>query len=292
MNTYFINDEKTCLIDTSVETIPHTLIQGLKKIGKNLTDIDYVLISHIHLEHIASLAYIKNHAPNCIILTSPMNADYLANFEQYVKTAFQQNRDFQTVPGLTEFYQDLFSPIKSVQVNGILKENDQISLGTYELTVLETPGHCAEEITFLCKKKRLYFSSDFIIGDKLETWIAINPIFEHYGGDRRKYLSSLQKIAQLKNKIDIIFPAHGNIIHNPRKKIDMLLKLADEAPKQVLSILNTGPKTLEELVQICHNKNSTIDRKFYNASRRMRALLKYLLEEKKIYKKGEYYFIV
>ncbi len=291
LNNYFIDDEKTCLIDSNAEEVPYSLIQGLKTIGKTLDQIDYVLISHLHFEHIRSLAYIKEHAPHCLILTSPWNADYLANFENNTKLAFQKNaKELQEFPGVFEFYHNLFSPIKSVQV-GVVREGDSISLGNHIIRILETPGHCAEEISFYCEEKHILFSSDFIVGDNLETWIATNPVHNNYDGNRRTYLKSLQKITLLKDKIDFIFPAHGSIIDQPKAKIESLLSMAPKIPETVLNILKTGPKTLPELIDLYHNKKFERNRNFYNASRMMRALLSYLLEEGCIRQKGSQYYL-
>ncbi|HUX99120.1 MAG TPA: MBL fold metallo-hydrolase [Candidatus Deferrimicrobium sp.] len=283
MNTYFIDDEKKCLIDTSVEKYPQTLIQGLKTIGRELTDLNYILISHPHTEHIRSLTYIKEHFPKCQIVTSPRNADYLANYETYNQLAFQKG----TVQ-IDDRYK-LRESIKSVKVDQIVKEGDTINLGRYSLEILETSGHCAEEISFFGREQGILFSSDFIIGAEGETWIAINPAMFEYDGNRKKYLESLQKIAQIKEEIKLILPAHGDIIYNPREKIKELLSIAPQIDEKILKIFEDGPKTFPEVIELYHGKKFEDPQKYYNASRRMYSLLDYLIEEKRIMKKGELY---
>lgn len=293
MNTYFIDDEKSCLIDTSAEEVPRTLIKGLEAIGRSLVDINYVLISHVHYEHVRSLAYIKEHAPNCRVLASPRNADYLMNFEKYTKLVFQKYREeLHAIPGLYEFYHPLFTPIKSIQNVEVIKEGDLISLGNHTLEVIETSGHCTEEISFYCQQNHILFSSDFIIGDAIETWIATIPVIYDYNGDRKKYLANLQKIANMKERFDLIYPAHGAIISNPKEKIESLLSIKSKAPNRILKILGSGPKTLIELVEHFFGKKYEKTRKFYNSSRMIRALLNYLLEEGRITKKDNHYFII
>ena len=142
LNTYLIDDEKTCLIDANAEVIPTTIIAELKKIGKTIEDIDIVLVTHLHLEHIRSVNYFKAQVPNCQIITGPINAGYLANFEKYMKSIFYEGKnEFQDIPDVFKFYFDLFSPIKNIQVDKIIRENEKLSLGNHTLTVLETPGH-------------------------------------------------------------------------------------------------------------------------------------------------------
>jgi hypothetical protein len=86
-------------------------------------------------------------------------------------------------------------------------------------------------------------------------------------------------------------PAHGSIIAQPKAKIERLLSLAPQIPAKVLAILKTGPKTLPELIDLYYNKKFERNRNFYNASRMMRALLQYLLEEEYIGQKGSQYYL-
>ena len=284
MNTYFIDDNKKCLIDTSVESYPQTLLAGLEKIGRHLTDLDYVLVSHPHSEHIGSLNYIKQAAPHCQIVASPRCADYLANYEQYTQIAFQR------ISSKIDRHLEVLLSIKSVKVDKIVKEGDVINLGSRKLKVFETSGHCAEEISFYCEKSKILFSSDFIIGTEGETWQAIYIGMLDYDGSRRKYLASLQKIVQLKERIRLILPAHGAIIKNPKEKIEGLLRIAPQIEESILKMLEAGPKTFQDLIELAHGKKFQEPEKFYAASRRMQVLLDYLLEEKRILKKHHLYF--
>ena len=292
MNNYFIDDEIPCLIDTNAEEHPITIIQRLKELGKELTDLHYVFISHLHYEHIGSLNFFKAQVPTCKIVTSPLNAEYLLHFEKHIRTLFDQRADeFFGIPGLKEFYYGLFSPIKSLTVDRIVRDGDVIPLGKHSLQILETPGHCAEEIIFYCPEKRILFASDFIVGNDFGTWIARNPILPNYGGDVKKYLESLNKISKLKDKIDLILPAHGEIIRNPKAKIDSLHEIALKLPNKILDFLRTGPKTVEELVELHARRKFGKTRKLYNISRLIQAQLNYLLGENKIKIEGNRYAI-
>jgi glyoxylase-like metal-dependent hydrolase (beta-lactamase superfamily II) len=291
LNTYFINDEKTCLIDVTAEVIPTNLITDLKKIGIQIEDIDYILVTHLHLEHIRSLGYFKKHAPNCQIVTGPQNAYYLENFEKIFAEVFLEGKnEFQNFPGVFEFYYDQWSPLKTIHVNKIIQDNEKLPLGGHTLTVLDTPGHAAEELTFYCEEHQLYFSSDFIVGEEVEPWVAINPIIYEYSGNRKEYYESLQKVALYKEKIQMILPAHGTIIHNAKEKIEWLLDVSMNAPEKVVKLLKSGPKTLDELTSLFFKKNIERSRKFYTISRMMRALLIFLIDEKRIIERESRYF--
>ena len=283
MYSYLINDEKKCLIDTSIEPYPQTLMDGLQKIGLSLTDLDYVLVSHPHSEHIGSLHYIKQVASHCKIVASPRSADYLANYEKNTQIAFQK------ITSTVDHHLEVLLSIKSVRVDKIVREGDVIKLGYHTLKVLETSGHCAEEISFYCEKSKILFSSDFIIGTEGETWQAVFPGMVDYDGNRSKYRTNLSKIAKLKDEISLILPAHGSIIKHPKEKLEELLRIAPQIEDGIVKLLETGPKTFHDLVELSHGKKFQDPEKFYAASRRMQVLLNYLVEEKRIFKKDNLY---
>ena len=50
-SVYLINEEKKALVDTGPATSVDAVLDGLKKVGVNVAGIDYVIATHIHLDH-------------------------------------------------------------------------------------------------------------------------------------------------------------------------------------------------------------------------------------------------
>ena len=51
ISIYLIKDEKIGLVETGPACSHLTLIEGIEKAGLSLRDIDYVIPTHIHLDH-------------------------------------------------------------------------------------------------------------------------------------------------------------------------------------------------------------------------------------------------
>ena len=50
-SVYLINEERKALVDTGPATSVNAVLDGLKKIGVEATGINYVIATHIHLDH-------------------------------------------------------------------------------------------------------------------------------------------------------------------------------------------------------------------------------------------------
>ena len=48
-SSYLINEEKKALVDTGPATSVDVVLNGIKKLGVDLAEINYVIATHIHL---------------------------------------------------------------------------------------------------------------------------------------------------------------------------------------------------------------------------------------------------
>lgn len=128
-------------------------------------------------------------------------------------------------------------------VNRGLEDGDVISLDTFDLLVLHTPGHAAGQICLYCPQHRFLISADAVWdGDfgVLTTRIdgSISPFLHQ---------KSLEKLAAL--DLSVIYPGHGSKIEDPkgaihrcRKRLETFLKEPerlgrDQLKKIILYIL-------------------------------------------------------
>jgi hydroxyacylglutathione hydrolase len=112
----------------------------LKVVRSRSLDIEYILLTHGHFDHLGGVARIKK-ATNATVL---MNKD-----DQYmVETAAQQAKLFGLpVPG--EFDVDRF-----------VDESDIIEIGNLKASILTTPGHSKGSVCYL-------FDKSVFVGDTL-----------------------------------------------------------------------------------------------------------------------------
>ena len=128
--------------------------------------------------------------------------------------------------------------VTDIPVDKRVKDGDIISLGGVDLEVVHTPGHNPGHMCLYIRKSRILFSGDHVLS---KTTTALQPPW----GDMAQYIESLRKL--LKYDIDLMLPAHGPPITEPRKRIEELIRHRIEREEQVFRLLKNGKTTVKAI---------------------------------------------
>ncbi len=210
-NSYLIDDEKVCLIDT-VEV--DFFVQFIEKLREVLGDrqIDYLVINHMEPDHSGSLALLKKYYPNIQVIGNKKTFDMMSGFY-----------------GIKD---------NTIEV----KNGEEISLGSHTLQFFMTPMvHWPETMMTLCKGE----VSHLFTGDAFGCFGALNGGFidqeidtdwcwlemvRYYSNIVGKYgtpvQNALKKLAGI--HIDYICSTHGPVWH---KYVDKVIGLYDRMSK-------------------------------------------------------------
>ncbi len=93
-------------------------------------------------------------------------------------------------------------------------ENDQVSLGGEQWTVIPTPGHSDGMLCFYQPEKQLFLAADHVL-DRITPNIGLWPYSRK--NPLRDYLQSLEKIRDL--EVRLVLPAHGKVINDLSARI-------------------------------------------------------------------------
>jgi len=210
-NSYLIDDEKVCLIDT-VEV--DFFVQFIEKLREVLGDrqIDYLVINHMEPDHSGSLALLKKYYPNIQVIGNKKTFDMMSGFY-----------------GIKD---------NTIEV----KNGEELSLGAHTLQFFMTPMvHWPETMMTLCKGE----VSHLFTGDAFGCFGALNGGFidqeidtdwcwlemvRYYSNIVGKYgtpvQNALKKLAGI--HIDYICSTHGPVWH---KYVDKVIGLYDRMSK-------------------------------------------------------------
>lgn len=111
------------------------------------------------------------------------------------------------------------------------------------LRVLETPGHSPDHVAFWLEESGVLFSGDTILGRG--TSLVAPP-----DGNMAAYIQSLRTLRSLEPYL--IAPGHGPVITDPMAVIDEYIRHREERERQVLQLLTSAPRTVQEIVQILY----------------------------------------
>ncbi len=215
---YLIRGQKTAIIDTGPKKplpIPSSQIENLDnnvapvlqflppvlaKLGMTLADIYLILNTHIHFDHTAGNAAIKN-ASNAQILIHSDEAHYFEKPERLFER--EQAPIIEIILGkehideeMKHFMNEFTGPGPYAGVDRRLEDNDIIELGEgLDLKVIHLPGHTPGSIGFYWEEEGLLFAGD-----------AMQGVCGHDGGlpiidDLAAYEKSLERVQQMPLKV-------------------------------------------------------------------------------------------
>jgi len=123
----------------------------------------------------------------------------------------------------------------------LLREGDQIQIGSYSLRCVETPGHTRGHMCLYEPQAKIFFSGDHILND-------ITPnisLWSENDDPLRQYLRSLDKI--IPYDIEWVLPGHRTVFRNHRRRIEELKEHHEIRTAEAASILAKGSQTAYEV---------------------------------------------
>lgn len=164
-------------------------------IEKNEVNLNYVVLTHGHLDHVGASAVFKDEFDVSIL--GPHQED-----EFYINSLEMQARmfNFEVPKNFTPKY---------------LKHKDIIKSGTLEFTVLHSPGHTPGHICYYNHKYKSIFVGDVIFKDSIGRTDFVR-------GCAKTLIKSIHENILTLDDDTIIYPGHGfntsvgrERIHNP-----------------------------------------------------------------------------
>ena len=85
------------------------------------------------------------------------------------------------------------------------------------LRAVFTPGHAPDHLCYYLEEERALFTGDVVLG-------AGTTVIPDDTGDLGQYMDSLRRLLAL--DLETIYPAHGPVIRNPKKRLASTLRIA------------------------------------------------------------------
>ena len=187
-------DYMNVMIDSGSDQNFLVLQRGLRKIGMKVRDVNLVINSHEHCDHIGANRYFQE---TSMIAAYRLAASKMVSGDYYV-TMYKGN-DLNEIP---------------LRVHLWLENMTRIDLGNYSLRVFHTPGHTSGCISIIETTRGLLFSADSVFAGGTLSYIAES-------GSIGDYLDSLTRLRCF--DLHALYPGHGRISTTPLDDIDKAL---------------------------------------------------------------------
>lgn len=151
-----INEDGTALIDTGFAFCGEEMAENVEKI-LGARPLDSILLTHSHYDHASGVPYCREKWPEVKVYAAA-----------YAKRVFDRPGARKTIKEMNDNAAQIFgrpeyrAADNLLYVDVPLSDGDTVIAGNMEFSVLETPGHTMDCISFWCESEKLLISAETI----------------------------------------------------------------------------------------------------------------------------------
>ena len=251
--SYLLTDSRT-LIDTGVPTdhAYRALERQLEEHGLKPQDIERVILTHLHNDHIGLAEAFQKHGAE--LVASTVAAEKQTRVQDEYRKLYELTVEETRLFGGAEYlnflarfvyaFRDVPRPLR---IDRTLEDGETLDLSGYRLHVIWTPGHAQEHIVLHDPVNRLLFSGDHVL-PKITSHVALHSYDQR--DPLAEYLDSLDKVRDL--DVETVLPGHEWTFHNLKERVEQLHAHHGRRLQEVRDTLSDGEKTVYQVGSRVH----------------------------------------
>jgi len=218
------------VIDPGPESTLRTLETGLKARGLDLGALDFLLLTHIHLDHAGATGALVEENPKLQVYVHEFGATHMVDPSRLLSSAGRLYGG-----ELKPLYGDC-APVPEGNLRP-LDGGEKIAVGDIELDVFYTPGHASHHVSYWHSASRTAFVGD-TTGIRVESKSYLLPATPPPDIDLELWNQSLDTIAGWNP--ERLFLTHFGYIENPSEHIRLYRERLRDWAALTQSLLDSG----------------------------------------------------
>jgi glyoxylase-like metal-dependent hydrolase (beta-lactamase superfamily II) len=241
VNVYLIDEDPLTVIDTGPRTDEaiSALKSGLAKIGRRLSEVRRVIITHAHADHFG-LARVIWEESGATVLVHAWDAPFISgppDTERRLRLLVEAGVPQEAIKKMAAAYREFRAKECRLDEVKVLEDGDEVVFERESLTVVHTPGHTPGSICLLHRGTRLMFASDTVLKN-----ITPNPVLNVDPLDPRRRFRSLGEYLVSLARIRSLSPTwlkvgHGEDVTDMEEYFNWLCRATFERQRLLLARL-------------------------------------------------------
>jgi glyoxylase-like metal-dependent hydrolase (beta-lactamase superfamily II) len=249
VNVWLLGGEPLTLVDTGPISAPalEALEAGLGDLGVRIEDLELVLLTHHHADHVGLAATIRRRSGAHVAAHDSL-ARYLERFGERVAAEKEYFARFLAEHGVPErlrsgekgYWDWLERSSEDCRPDLSLADGATVRAGGRDLRVLHRPGHSETDTLFVDDSNRLAFVGDHLL---------VMPAIAEQGPDRTRplarYLVNLRRLSD--EDLATLHAGHGDDVRDHRAAVAARVRAAESRCDRVLAALGGSRLTAFEI---------------------------------------------
>ena len=268
VNSFVILNDEMVLIDCGEDTDASFLAleAGMRHHGLYIKDIDRIIITHAHVDHMGMASRVAEEADAEVWVSelvlpwaidpkemwikrkSILGPEMMKYFPNEIKSFVETN-----YLSFLDSMSDVWQPIPEKRIKTFDSEG-MMRIASEMWNVIYLPGHSQSQSAFYNQKTKELLSADMLLR------ITPTPVIEADIKDPSKrsigiidLLDSYKKIRSL--DIQTVYPGHYEIFHNAHEVIDRQVNRIHDRKEKCLEYIETGISKFYDLLQAMYSSN-------------------------------------
>ena len=258
VNAWLLRGDPLTLIDTGPrdDGALAALEDGLRREGLRVEDIELVLATHHHLDHVGLAATIQRRA-NARVAVLDRVADYVERYAEEV----ERDRRFahalmahhgvpdQVAAETEAFWDRIRETTEDFRADVRLADGDRVCAGGRSLLVVARPGHSTTDTLFVDDHHALAFAGDHLLARISSNTEIRTPEAAPDGRarSRLRYLEGLRLTAAM--PLAQLLTGHGPPVGGHARLVDERIRDHRRRGERILAILDDGPRTAFQIAR-------------------------------------------
>jgi glyoxylase-like metal-dependent hydrolase (beta-lactamase superfamily II) len=247
--SYLLEEART-LIDTGVPTgdAYSALEEQLGAVGLRVSDLERIIVTHMHTDHIGLVERIRGRADVRVIAHSEAVRiqRYWSEMKETAREAISSEIELLGGSGFHRVLSQLENAVRRprwrLDVDETIDDGAILELEGSRLRTIWTPGHSREHICLHDADRRILFSGDHIL-PKITSHISHHTFME--GDPLGEYLKALEKVRDL--PVDLVLPGHEWSFHDLSCRVRELEAHHERRCEEIISLLRSGGRNVFEI---------------------------------------------
>jgi len=257
VNTYLIEDDPLTLVDSGPNSgrALDELHQRLSERGHSIDDIELILVTHQHIDHIGLVEIVASHS-QAEVAAIEAAVPFIENYSEAAADDDRFAMELMVRHGIPEDVSRALGSVSAAfrgwgaraNITRVLHAGDTIELRDRTLRVHFRPGHSPSDTVFEDSQRKMLLAGDHLLGHISSNPLIVRP---RDGSERPQalvtYMESLRKTREM--DLDLILTGHGEPVSDHRSLIDQRFQMHERRKEKLYNLISERPRTAHELCQ-------------------------------------------